>query len=63
MRYQIVGWYSLDGSNPHIMPFPRVVTVDADSPEEAYRKGSVELARVYNNTACDFLNWFIKELK
>jgi hypothetical protein len=64
-RYEIVGWYSHDPHNPHVMPFARVVEVMAETPAEAFDKGAIELERVYHkkNESVDFLNWFIKELK
>lgn len=64
-RYQIISWYARDASNQHSIPFARVVVVEAASSDEAYKKGDVELNRIYleKNESVDFLNWFIKELK
>lgn len=63
MKYITVGWYSQDGSNPHIAPFARVVEIEAESPREAYDKGGDALDALYKKegASVDFLNWFIKE--
>lgn len=65
MKYQVVGWYSYDPTNPHMRPFARVVNVEAASPAEASSLGTVALDALYEKegVSVDFLNWYVREVK
>lgn len=62
MKIQCTAWYSKDGTNPHIKPFARVVTVDCISEGDAVQKSEKELETIYEQIgdSVDFIGWFFK---
>lgn len=63
-HYRIIGWYSTDPTDPDVLPFPRVILVEARDRREAYDLGYSQLERLYeeSNSHAEFLNWYIKEV-
>jgi hypothetical protein len=63
-RYRIVGWYSLDPSNPDTVPYPRVIVLDAHDEREAFDLGYSQLHQLHEeaHSQSELLNWYIQEI-
>lgn len=62
-RYKVIGWYSSDPLNEHIVPFARVIFINVAVAAEANHAGAVALEKLTKDEEDDLLNWYVTEVK